>query len=231
MKSKNLICLLGDVHGKFNYLRAKIINAKLNNCYLICVGDLGIGFNFPDLEKKDLEDLNLFFKKRNISFLSIRGNHDDPKPFNNNFTLSNFELIPDYTLRIINDERFLFVGGAHSIDRYMRQQKGFGWWSDEAFVLKPDLIQECDILITHSAPGWLYPSPLPSYVIPSEDINLYKDCAEEKNNIDSLVKQCKASRIYTGHFHESITFHHNYNEEHWCHGRILAELELKEHKK
>lgn len=232
MKSKNLICLLGDVHGRFTYLTSKIINANLRDCYLICVGDLGIGFDTPDQESKNIKLLNSFFEKRNISFLSIRGNHDDPKPFNDNFKLSNFELIPDYTLRVINNERFLFAGGAHSIDRYSRQTKGGGWWPDEAFVLKPELIQECDVLVTHSAPLWLFPSPLPPQYIPKQDVNLYTDCVEEKNNIDSLLRQCKASHIYTGHFHESIAFYYNgYGDDRWCRGRILAELELKEHQK
>lgn len=232
MKSKNLICLLGDVHGRFTFLKAKIINANLRDCYLICVGDLGIGFDALEPESKNIKDLNSFFEKRNISFLSIRGNHDDPKPFNDNFKLSNFELIPDYTLRVINDERFLFAGGAHSIDRYERQTAGGGWWPDEAFVLKPELIQDCDVLITHSAPLWLFPSPLPSHLIPKPDITLRADCADEKNNIDKLLRACNASHIYTGHFHESIEFYYNgYNEARWCRGRILAELELKEHQK
>jgi DNA repair exonuclease SbcCD nuclease subunit len=232
MKSKKLICLLGDVHGRFVFLKAKIINANLRDCYLICVGDLGIGFDSPEQESKNIQGLNSFFAKRNIDFLSIRGNHDDPKPFADNFKLSNFELLTDYTLRVINNERFLFAGGAHSIDRYSRQTEGGGWWADEAFVLKPELIQDCDVLITHSAPSWLFPSPLPLHFIPKPDITLREDCADEKNNIDKLLSQCNASHIYTGHFHESIAFDYNgYGEDRWCQGRILAELELKEHQK
>ena len=54
MKSKKLICLLGDVHGRFVFLKAKIINANLRDCYLICVGDLGIGFDSPEQESKNI---------------------------------------------------------------------------------------------------------------------------------------------------------------------------------
>lgn len=228
-----LICILGDVHGRYEFLKAKIINAKLRNCCIICVGDLGIGFaNSHDEELKALETLNSFFEKQNINFLSIRGNHDDPAYFNNNTKFSHIELLPDYTTRVLNGETFLFAGGAHSIDRYRRQQENDKWWVDEPFVLKPELIKDCDVLITHSAPTWLFPRKLENYMFSPNDTTLVNDCIQEKYDIDLLLKKCNASRIYTGHFHENIVVDYNrYESNRKCVGRILAELELKEHTK
>ena len=229
--NKKLICILGDVHGRYEFLQAKIINAKLDNCYIICVGDLGIGFQQThEQELKSLENLNKFFAKRNITFMSIRGNHDDPEYFSTNTKLSHIELLPDYTSRVINDETFLFAGGAHSIDRHRRKLENDRWWADEPFVLKPDLVTQCDTLITHSAPIWLFPNKLENYMIHPADTTIVADCNQEKQDIDSLLKLCNAKKIYTGHFHTHITVDYTrYESNHKCYGRILPELGIVEH--
>ena len=46
---------------------------------------------------KYINELNDRFKKNNIIFMSIRGNHDDPSYYKKGkFELSNFKLIEDY---------------------------------------------------------------------------------------------------------------------------------------
>ena len=69
---------------------------------------------------------------------------------------SNLEFIEDYTVKDLNGEKFLFVGGAISIDRRYRRES-IDYWIDEPFVFDENKAQECDVLVTHSAPSWIGP--------------------------------------------------------------------------
>lgn len=94
---KDSVLIIGDIHGAFNRLKDLIWKRQIENCCLICVGDLGIGFQYSaEGEKRGIEELNNFFAKRSIIFLSIAGNHDNPDYFNGSINLSNFKLLPDY---------------------------------------------------------------------------------------------------------------------------------------
>jgi len=217
------VLILGDVHGEWEKLFSLINRYDIKDCYLICVGDLGIGFaNSHSKEIRTLEIANTFFTVRNINFLSIRGNHDNPAFFKKEIkSFSNIRLIPDYHTEIINDEKFLFVGGAVSIDRTHRKE-GISYWSDEGFVLKPELVEKCDVLITHSVPSWNGPnnkSGIESWC--SKDPTLWEECMAERFGHDKLIELCKPKRHYAGHMHISSTVAMN-----GCISKILNELEI-----
>lgn len=223
------VYLIGDVHGKFEQLMYFIKDYGIKDCYLICVGDLGIGFkNNYQKERRAIDIYNEFFKKRGIHFMSIRGNHDDPSYFydmKGKDTFSNFELLDDYSVKTLNAEKFLFVGGAVSIDRTARSL-GSSYWENEEFYLVPEKIVECDILITHSAPSWLGPFDKDGIIGWCErDKTLWDECFKERMDIDQLVERSKAKRLYCGHFHMDVI-----GESNGCIGRILDELEIKEHR-
>jgi hypothetical protein len=225
----NPVYIIGDIHGAFGRLEKKIIDLDLKNCTLICVGDLGIGFNYsPEGERKGCFLMNEFFQERQINFKSIRGNHDDPSYFNgeDRIDLSHFKLLPDYHTEVINDEKFLFVGGAVSIDRAMRRTN-ISYWTDELFVLKPQLVEKCDVLITHSAPSWIGPFDKRGISTWCDvDPELWDLCKKERIDHTALIKLCKPSKSYHGHFHESCMI--DFEE---CFSTILAIEEVKEHKK
>jgi hypothetical protein len=222
------VLLIGDIHGAFGRLKNLIHHQGIENCYLICVGDLGIGFQYtPAGELKGCTDLNDYFAKKNIHFMSIRGNHDDPEYFNgsNRMKLSNFELLEDYTVRELNGEKFLFVGGAISIDRLYRVP-GKSYWHDEAFVLKPDLVTDCDVLVTHSGPTWNGPFDKEGLAGWGEkDPELWNDCFKERIDHDELIKLSKAKMHYCGHFHS-----YHWVEMNGCYSTILSIEQVKEHK-
>ena len=218
------VYIVGDVHGKWEELFARINDYEIKDCYLICVGDLGIGFKVSHTKEiRMLEIANTFFTTRDIQFLSIRGNHDNPNYFDGSIKLSNFGLLPDYHVEFINDEKFLFVGGAISIDRKIRQE-GVSYWNDEAFVLKPDFAVECDVLITHSAPSWLGSFTKDGILgWCNRDQYLWRDCVKEREELATLFELAKPKKSFCGHFHTSLTQEHN-----GCVSKILDELEIVE---
>ena len=218
------IYIVGDIHGKWDALFKEIDSFDMCDCTLICVGDLGVGFK--DSHAKEIRALqfaNEFFAARDIDFLSIRGNHDNPAFFNGEIQrFSNLRLLPDYHVETINDKRFLFVGGAISIDRALRKQ-GVSYWKDEVFKLDHSKIQRCDVLITHSAPTWNGPiekSGIMSHYC-QKDETLWDECMTERKHHDILVQLAGPKRHYCGHFHiQSVV------DFYGCVSTILDELEI-----
>lgn len=221
------VLLIGDIHGAFGRLKNLVHQQGIENCYLICVGDLGIGFKrTQNGEMLACGDLNDYFAKKNIHFMSVRGNHDDPAYFNgeHRIRMSNFELLPDYETKELNGEKFLFVGGAISIDRLYRVP-GQSYWHDETFVLKPELVTECDVLVTHSVPSWngdWTKDGISGWC--EKDHTLWSDCFKERQDHDKLIELCKPRKHYCGHMHTSITTTFNN-----CTSKILDILEVTEH--
>ena len=220
------VYIVGDLHGHFGPMKMSILNYNISNCILICVGDLGVGFHHPYKEHSIWRKLNDFFEHHNITFLSIRGNHDDPKYFSgtDRIVLSNLELVADYTRKTINGEEFLFVGGAISVDRIHRLP-GTSYWHDETFVLRHELAAQCDVLITHSAPLWNGPTDkagISSWC--DKDKMLWDECVQERHDHTALLELCKPKKHYCGHFHTSSVA-----ENHGCTSTILDINEIKEH--
>jgi len=222
------VYIVGDVHGKWEELFTRINDYSIKDCYVICVGDLGIGFK-ESLAKeiRMLEIANTFFGARDIQFLSIRGNHDNPAFFNKEIkSFSNLRLIPDYHVEFINDQKFLFVGGAVSIDRKIRKLNS-SYWEDELFVLKHEFVIKCDVLITHSAPIWIGPVDKEGILgWCDRDQYLWRDCIKERDDHTELYRLAKPEKAYMGHFHQPF-----FVDFEGCRGRILAELEIIEHRK
>ena len=220
------IFIVGDVHGKFKQLLNKLPTQNNSPVEIICVGDLGIGFHpSQEMEQSQLKVLNGLFKARNITFYSIRGNHDDPDYFRGStrVELSNLVLLDDYTTLEFGGKKLLLVGGAVSIDRLVRIEN-IDYWKDEGFILDESKISECDILITHSAPAWIGPcSENDIKYWTSRDPTLWEECVAERRAHNKLTRLAKPSRLYAGHFHGF------YNVEHeGCNARILDELEIVE---
>jgi UDP-2,3-diacylglucosamine pyrophosphatase LpxH len=235
------IYIVGDVHGHFDLLQQEIKRFDIRDCFIICVGDLGIGFHAPHDLNKELRIMaqqNEWFARRGIHFYSIRGNHDDPKFFtgDNRIVYENFELLEDYSTLELNGEKFLFIGGAISVDREATDSRnrkyrveGITYWKDEVLVLKPELLQDCDVLITHTAPTWNGPLDkegirnIVNYEI--VDPTLWDECITERRIIDEIIRNVRPKMHYCGHFHCYAWV------ENWeCYSTILGILQFKEHR-
>jgi UDP-2,3-diacylglucosamine pyrophosphatase LpxH len=222
------VYIIGDIHGMTDELIDSIKEYDIKDCMLICVGDLGIGFQSSEYkELRGMGYLNRYFAGRNIHFYSIRGNHDNPFYFKGDgrIVMSHYELLDDYTTMNINGEKFLFVGGATSIDRTARKE-GISYWKDEPFVLDAEKMQRCDILITHSAPSWIGSAGkegISGWL--DKDEPLWDELVKERKDHDILLKMTQPKKHYCGHFHisESVDID-------GCNSKILNELEIVEHR-
>lgn len=225
----NQILIIGDIHGQFVSLINKLRVLDIRDCILISVGDWGYGFSSsPTRDYENQKMLNEFFVERNIQCYVIRGNHDDPVAWKgkSRIVFSNLEFLEDYTVKEFNGEKFLFVGGAVSIDRRLRKE-GVSYWIDEVFKLDESKVSECDVLVVHTAPSWIGPfdkEGLSGWC--EKDPTLWDECLEERRNMNKLFKLAKPKRSYHGHFHISTVV--DFDD---CWARILNEFEIYEHRK
>ena len=224
-----MIVYVGDIHGAWKTFKSLIDRYKLGNIeeitYIIQVGDFGIGFN-NKYDMQTLEDLNNFFKERNIICIAIRGNHDDPSFFQGNHIYSNLQLVPDYTTIEIDGKKHLFVGGAVSIDRKYRvsqdqKEASYGssqrsWWYDEIFILDEEKLKDIygvEVVVTHTAPEWCHPDNRKGFgnlvdEFVYNDKDLYADLDKERQDMSKMFQILKNNgnyikKHYYGHDHAS----------------------------
>lgn len=220
-----MILVLGDIHGNFNYLKNQIHTKQITDCKIIQVGDFGIGFTNRDNDELTLKNLNDFLKDNRVTLYAIRGNHDDPTFFNGDYDYSNLKLIPDYTTLNLEDNNFLFVGGAISVDRTQRIKENnsnskYGskkrcYWEKEGITYKPEIVKSLtniDIVVTHTAPDWCEPNNKLGFGGFVEDWAKYdntliSDLIHERNQMTNifidLYENNKIKKHFYGHFHKS----------------------------
>lgn len=217
------IIIFGDIHGDWREL---IKFSKkydiVNSLFLIC-GDFGIGFQKNhSKELKTLTYYNDHLRSRKNYVKAIRGNHDNPFYYEENLTVGNIELISDYTTKVFNKIKFLFVGGAISVDRkpnrnitdmfgkyHKGRTQGRDYWEEEQVIYEPETvkkIENVDVVISHSAPDFCYPQHkqnIEKWI--QFDNQLIDDIKEERDilsNVYEILKEKNNIKYwFYGHFH------------------------------
>lgn len=228
---KKPIILIGDIHGEWRALFAHLDRNKISNCYLLCVGDVGMGF--PNGMDGDAIIYNEYFEEMGIEFLAIRGNHDDRRFFDGSINLSNFNLLPDYSVLQYQGELWQLVGGAISVDRWGNHRvEGRSYWKNEPFDLIESKAIKCDVLVTHTAPSWIGPGLKGAFIegCLKQDPSLVAELNEEREKLNKLFDICQPKKAFFGHFHES-SFVNFKGPLYSCDGRILDIFELYEYRK
>jgi predicted phosphodiesterase len=220
-----MILVVGDIHGEFEELKQSLIKKMITDCYVIQVGDFGIGFNLINSDLRRLIDLNSFLEERNIIMYVIRGNHDNPDFFKGNIKYSNLILMEDYTVLELDDRKILCIGGAISIDRTKRKNdqrinrksgdKRRLYWIDEHIFFDESKIKnlkDINIMITHTAPDWCEPDNKINFgdlvdQFAVYDPTLKHELREERkllsNIYDIVSENSNIEKLYYGHFHRS----------------------------
>lgn len=208
------VYIVGDIHNNWSFIYNFFADKK--DCYVIQVGDFNIGLNKTNhAAEQELIWLNKYLFERNIKMYIIRGNHDNPAFFKGNHIYSNLELLPDYSIREINKEKILFIGGAISINR-SQATYGIDWFDDEKFVLDEKRLKEINgvtMLITHNTPDFCEPLHFSRVVyqyLPMDNGLLEELKYERKLHTKAwniLKEKNKIMFYFNGHMHESHELH------------------------
>jgi DNA repair exonuclease SbcCD nuclease subunit len=199
MEQKREIVLVGDIHGRWGTVFNRLREHDLRHTYLIAVGDIDLLFREPGR----IDKLNEEFRVLDIEFIGIHGNHDDPSYFDGSVNLSNFKLIPDYSVLELNGENFLFIGGAISIDRMLRVE-GEDYWREERIKEGPIPNKKIDVIITHDCPNHVGLSCATLW----DDIGnpVKTDAFKGRQILDKVYACIQPRKWYYGHYHQPM-FH------------------------
>lgn len=209
---------IGDIHGNFNIFIKYVKHMKLDKSIFIVCGDCGFGFMSREGHKIELLKINKLLKKHDSYVLCVRGNHDDPRYFNseNRFQLERIICIPDYSVLSIEEFNILCVGGAISLDRYLRKMDYWKYrrnilkydpnvniksipkryWKNEKPVYDYDKLKKIKLniscIISHTVPSFAYPYWKKNLVDFLEyDPLLIHDVIEEREVMDKIFKYLK----------------------------------------
>ena len=231
ISDKKSIVICGDIHGEFIHLVYCLKINNISDTLIIVAGDCGFGFQ-PLCYYEDLyKELSPELSEQGNEIVFVRGNHDDPAYFTNNYFFKEFmKCVPDYTIITGNRHNILCVGGAVSIDRQMRledmkQEKTKGknrtlYWEDEPPLYIPEAIERLseqnilvDTVVTHSAPDFCANVEKANLKIWTEkDETLAHDVSLERLRMTSIFDELiednhPLTHWFYGHFHASWYAH------------------------
>lgn len=208
-----MIYITGDTHGeqeRFSIIERECSITKGD--YLVVCGDFGYVFQNNDSEKRFLDNL----ERKEYTILFVDGNHEN---FTAIFNYPEEQLFGGRVHKIRNNvfhlmrgqvftiegKTFFTLGGAYSIDRYMRRL-GVSYWDEE--LASPSDFKEStrslkvndmnvDYILTHTAPREMIRrlgySPEP------EDMEL-------TGFLEWIMYEVQYKHWFCGHWHEDKEF-------------------------
>lgn len=226
------IYMVGDVHAAWNLVIYNICQYKIKDSVFIFCGDVGIGFErLKHYTDHVIPKLHEVLKKFNDIFIWLRGNHDDSSYFSKQLINTNYvKCVPDYSIINVCNKNILCIGGGISVDRSYRKQNDSvnivkymkyhncdyktaelnapkTYWEDEIVQYQPKVDTKIDIICSHTAPSFCFPTDKGGIVqeFAQYDRNLLKDIEKERLTMDRIYNDYKdtITHWYYGHFHKS----------------------------
>ena len=210
------IWITGDTHEVFGRIEKFCVeNKTTKDDLMIIAGDAGINYNgfVRDRPKKE------YLESLPIRFLCVHGNHE-MRPQ----TLLYYKLInwcggkvwqeaeypsilfaKDGEIYNLLGNQLLVIGGAYSVDRYIRNIYGWNWWRDEqpSDEVKKYVEKQLkknkwnvDIVVTHTCPLKYEPREV---FLKEIDQKLVDKTTEAW--LDSIEERLFYSDWFCGHFH------------------------------
>ncbi len=171
-----MIYYTGDIHGRPQGIQAYFKKyAPSQDDTLVILGDVGANFYRNETDKKVKEVLDSL----GLTVLCIHGNHEirpaniptyQQKVWKGGLVwyepeFPNLLFARDGEIFTIEDIRHLVIGGAYSVDKHYRLEKGYGWWEDEQpsaeikeYVERQVLHKPFDIILSHTCPAKFKPT-------------------------------------------------------------------------
>lgn len=227
------ICFGGDIHGAFDLILYKIKQYNIHDTAIFLCGDVGFGFESYNYYKDSIiPRMHKVLKKYNNIIICVRGNHDNKKYYDGKLINTKYvKAVSDYTIVNVCNKNILCIGGGTSIDRMYRigennkkleqyahyhkcsiedalEKCSLYYWEDEIIEYQPKVTERVDIICSHSAPSFCYPTDKGGIVMEyaNYDETLLEDIQKERETLDLIYNDYKdtISHWYYGHFHQSM---------------------------
>jgi hypothetical protein len=204
--------LVGDPHGDMEFAARASLMARQHNAEILCLGDWG--FLWPGHDQ--LKKLSDMLVGDGTTMYFIDGNHDDHPSLRkligpvreHGVTIAKSVIYqPRGSVHEDGDgTRFLFLGGAPSIDRAFRTE-GRSWWpeeviTDEEFDRAFSAVGPIHVLVTHDAPA--YPPGFSAKGSP----DYKRACELSMKRVDKLVRKHRPLLHVHGHWHSRYERQH-----------------------
>ncbi len=211
-----MIYITGDKHGDFREILYFCYENKTTlNDIMIILGDAGINY-YADERDYILKNSLLQYP---ITFFCIHGNHEErpeniesykTKKFHGRIVYyeeeyPNILFAKDSEIYNFNNHSVLVIGGAYSIDKYFRLERGYNWYASE----QPDekikkmviskinsMDNKIDIILSHTCPYKYLPREM--FL---EGINQSTVDNSTEYFLDDVEKMKNYKIWYCGHYH------------------------------
>jgi len=202
---------LGDTHNDLAFVESAGKLAREHGAEIIQLGDWG--FIWPGATQ--LDELSDMLVGLDVTMRFIDGNHDDHPNLKKLCGESKIEVTCASNViyqprgSVHEDEdgtRFLFLGGAPSIDRASRVP-GLSWWPEEViteaeFKRALSAKDPIHVLVTHDAPA--FPPGFSGKGSP----DYQREQLRSMKLIDALIKKHRPMRLMHGHWHSRYDRRH-----------------------
>lgn len=209
-----MIYFAGDIHGKPDKICRFCQEYKLTkDDVLVLLGDVGANY-YGDTRDKYVKAVLDYI---NPTVLCIHGNHEQRPANIEGYKLYDWHggkvwgeqdypsvlFARDGDIYTIGKYRYLVIGGAYSVDKYYRLQRGYGWWADEqpseetkAYVEKQVAENKFDVILSHTCP-FKY-EPIEAF-LPMIEQDTVDDSTEKW--LDKIEKAADYKAWFCGHWH------------------------------
>jgi calcineurin-like phosphoesterase family protein len=201
---------LGDTHGALDFVESAAKLAQQHDAEIVQAGDFG--FLWPGNDQ--LEEVSAMLTDLGVTLRFIDGNHDDHPRLRGHVRAcvpttiaSNVIYQPRGSVHVDEDgTRFLFLGGAPSIDRWSRVT-GESWWPEEVITdAEFDLAMKAEgrihVLVTHDAPDY------PPGFSPKGTPEYKRDQTRSMKCVDALIRRHRPTLSVHGHWHTNYVRQH-----------------------
>lgn len=212
-----MVYITGDTHGNFDRIKRFCrFNNTTKNDVIIILGDAGINYYLDSRDYKLKQEL----QNLPITFFCIHGNHEErpenissykSTTFFDNYALvenefPNILFAQDGLTYTIGDKKCLVLGGAYSVDKFYRLQKGWNWFSSEQIPdNKKKMIEialekqnyKVDYILSHTCPYYTRPTHLFLLSIDQSTVDTSMEVWLQK-----IADKLDFKHWYFGHYHD-----------------------------
>jgi 3-oxoacid CoA-transferase subunit A len=213
----NRVLITGDTHREFN--RFKNYDKEIqkdSNTAVIILGDAGINVTN---DEHDNQIKNFLTKRFNFRIYCVRGNHElrpqdvsgmklvYDEDVNSEVYMQDkwptLRYFKDWGIYTINGYKIAVIGGAYSVDKYYRLQRG-SFWNESELLTEEEMLQctvdltnqKVDFVFTHTCPICWEPYDLFLNGIDQSKVDKTMELFLEE------VGQCFEWKIWAfGHYH------------------------------